>query len=497
MADKDKKENAINDEVVPATKPKKAAPPQEDPQDDDDEQKEEEKRLRQEKVKKRKEEMRRKAEQRRKQEQEEEDDVEDEAPSKAQKSKPAATKNPIRENVVNNSVMFLNHPKVKSAPLSQKIAYFQKKGLTPEEIQETLERAGESVGSANTGYSPSAPSATQSYNNPAIPPRPSNYYGPQVPPQAYPPYPQQQIIPAPPPQQPWYGGKLGFAVTIASCVGIGMGFSYIAKNYISPWLFNNREKDNETKQREEYQTKVFEEMLQSLKTMQQSNTELKDYMKTQGELKDLVKTALETKNTAPSLSQSGARDLERIKIAELEAELKKMKAQLVDAKSLQTASTSSYQSWNPTESKIPAWQRSVSASSAPSVNTNTPTQPQNVDSFKSPAKEGPSTPTSSTSPDPVPQSYTQILEMVRNGQLPDDIKDIDDKPREPFAPIEKGERESRPKPWMKKGTDTAPASSTPTTTTVAPAAAEQANGQAQAETKPASTEAKPTEEIVS
>lgn len=107
-------------------------------------------------------------------------------------------------------------------------------------------------------------------------------------------------MPAPPPPQPWYGGKLGLAITVASCVGIGMGFSYVAKNYISPWLFSRPDKE-ETKQREEYQTKVFEEMLQSLKSMQQSNTELKDYMKTQGELKDLIKTALDTRTTTSNL----------------------------------------------------------------------------------------------------------------------------------------------------------------------------------------------------
>jgi hypothetical protein len=40
--------------------------------------------------------------------------------------------------------------------------------------------------------------------------------------------------------------------------------------------------------------------------------------------------------------------------------------------------------------------------------------------------------------------------MVARGETPPGIKDINDKPQDPYAKVEKGERESPAKPWMYK-----------------------------------------------
>eukprot|EP00903_Cladosiphon_okamuranus_P007143 g6937.t1 len=59
----------------------------------------------------------------------------------------------MREEQVANGVNFLVHPKVKTAPLSQRISFLENKGLTPEEIQVALSRveAGQGDLSATAG----------------------------------------------------------------------------------------------------------------------------------------------------------------------------------------------------------------------------------------------------------------------------------------------------------------------------------------------------------
>ena len=47
----------------------------------------------------------------------------------------------LREPQVENAVKFLTNPKVTNAPLSQKLAFLQNKGLTEKEVAESLRRA--------------------------------------------------------------------------------------------------------------------------------------------------------------------------------------------------------------------------------------------------------------------------------------------------------------------------------------------------------------------
>jgi len=200
---------------------------EEDDTDDEEEQKrlEEEKRARKEAVKKRKEEMKRKADEKKRREKalrEDEDEDEEEIPTttttKSKKIAPA-----IREDIVNSSVNFLNHPKVKPSPLSQKMAFLQKKGLTQEEIQEALNRAN--------------------VVTPTYAPQPAATIGVIPPPQYAPPIPYQQPVRIQPVSSPWYGGKLGFLLTAVTCVGAGVGFTFLAKKYLLPKNEENEKKD--------------------------------------------------------------------------------------------------------------------------------------------------------------------------------------------------------------------------------------------------------------
>lgn len=153
---------------------------------------EEEREARRQRVLKRREELAKRDEERRKTVPTIDDLDAVETPKKTEGPKPK-----IREDVVQSGVAFLNHPKVKQAPLSQKMSFFQKKGLTPEEIQEALTRAGISQTATNaspqiqqspvqsvpqTGTpQPQYPQASP-YQQPAYPyPPPGSYAGPIVP----------------------------------------------------------------------------------------------------------------------------------------------------------------------------------------------------------------------------------------------------------------------------------------------------------------------------
>lgn len=47
---------------------------------------------------------------------------------------------PIREDQVANAVNFLSHPKVRSSPIVHRRTFLERKGLTPEEIDEAFRR---------------------------------------------------------------------------------------------------------------------------------------------------------------------------------------------------------------------------------------------------------------------------------------------------------------------------------------------------------------------
>ncbi|CAM9681814.1 unnamed protein product, partial [Phaeothamnion confervicola] len=56
----------------------------------------------------------------------------------------------MREDQVESGVKFLRHPQVVTTPLSQRVAFLEKKGLTPDEISESLARAGGALGGEGT-----------------------------------------------------------------------------------------------------------------------------------------------------------------------------------------------------------------------------------------------------------------------------------------------------------------------------------------------------------
>nr|CAB3264786.1 peroxisomal membrane protein PEX14-like [Phallusia mammillata] len=55
---------------------------------------------------------------------------------------PIVESEPLRENLITTAIKFLQNPKVQSSPLPQKKDFLKRKGLTEEEIQAAVERAG-------------------------------------------------------------------------------------------------------------------------------------------------------------------------------------------------------------------------------------------------------------------------------------------------------------------------------------------------------------------
>eukprot|EP01117_Protostelium_nocturnum_P017339 TRINITY_DN704_c0_g1_i1.p1 TRINITY_DN704_c0_g1~~TRINITY_DN704_c0_g1_i1.p1 ORF type:complete len:446 (+),score=218.80 TRINITY_DN704_c0_g1_i1:132-1469(+) len=363
-------------------------------------------------------------------------------------SQPTPAPAKLREDLVASSVNFLNHPKVKPSPLTQKTSFLQKKGLTQEEINEAFRRVGESSPSdsssqgnrnqSNGGYV-NSPSSQQ--NQPYYPPQQQQQ-------QVYRPPPPQQL-PPPPPQ--WYHTGSGLALIALGCVGLGAGVSALAKTVL-PYLTGENvareEKRRRKKAKEEEKqandAKTMSEMMNSIKSLQEKNDSLQE------NLRNILQSQNEKQREAPeSMSKT-----DKARLRETEAELKRLRAVLVDKNVSGSLSTS--QSWTPqkdSKPSLPAWQ--MASSSTPKVEEPSSPKTEKVEKEESRIEEIPeekeTAPVVAPPDEPVNSSkFEEVMNMVKSGKIPDDVRNIDDKPRDTDAKIEKGAREPRQKPWERK-----------------------------------------------
>ncbi|KAI9491039.1 peroxisomal membrane anchor protein conserved region-domain-containing protein [Zychaea mexicana] len=98
---------------------------------------------------------------------------------------------PLNEQLIKSAVSFLSSPNVKSAETVKKVAFLQKKGLNPTEIQEAFKRVDEAVPSVPAGPTASSPATAPSA--PLIPTRP--VYQQQQPSIVYQPLPPAPAMP--------------------------------------------------------------------------------------------------------------------------------------------------------------------------------------------------------------------------------------------------------------------------------------------------------------
>lgn len=130
------------------------------------------------------------------------------------------------------------------------------------------------------------------------------------------------------------------ALAAASCVSLGAGVAWLAKKYI---LRDPQEEKLKQKQLEEEneRKKKDEELRQAnLKTMEELTNALKHLQTQQSEVKDLVKNI----STSPVKQQptAGLDNTTKTMIAEMQAQINSLKAQIIDVRS---------SAWSPSTSK--------------------------------------------------------------------------------------------------------------------------------------------------
>lgn len=208
-----------------------------------------------------------------------------------------------------------------------------------------------------------------------------------------------------------------------------MGVSYLAKKYL--W----DDKDTSTPSP---QDKLAEQMNQTLSTLQSQNSELRDLLRD---------------NLRSSSTVSPPAMREKAEMAELRAELKTMKAMVMDMKA--TSKSPITPPWLPSSDAkptLPSWlTETPSSTSASHVKKSTQPSPTPLPTpSPSSEKPSPSSPSPSSQADEPerPKDFSKIMEMVQSGQKPDDVKDIDDSPT--GQTISKGSREAPLKPYQRK-----------------------------------------------
>jgi len=196
---------------------------------------------------------------------------------------------------------------------------------------------------------------------------------------------------------------------------------------------------------------VAEEVSLALKEMQVQNGELKEL------LKNFLNQSQQAQNGTTKLGGSPAEQGQKIEIAELKSELKKLKAMILDSKSssslnTQVVSSTTPKSWSPSQetlNKLPPWMEQDSGKNPlsfddPYDRVEKAHVRDNSDSVSPSSLEEP----------PRSKDFGKIMQMVKNGQTPDDIKQIDDKPIDPNFKIERGQRSAPLKPWQKNSSET-------------------------------------------
>jgi len=339
---------------------------------------------------------------------------------------------PIREEVVSSSANFLNHPKVKSSPQEQKISFLQKKGLTQEEIDEALKRSNTSAAITPVAKIPTPTQSGIQSSGPVIHQQPNNYLPPnytQLPP-------GYQLVPQYTPSS--YSTRFGFVATVASCITFGIGLAVLVNKYFSKDDSENLAKLKKMQEEKEIEWKKEEKRKQSLKLLEEISVSLKDMQTQNIEIKEIIKSVEKKDSNAfrQPISSFPVDNSTKMVISEMQAQLNSLKAQVVDMKS----TTGIRQAWSPSsitqKSSIPAWQNSANI-------TNSTVSEDRIKLMSSKKDELIVT-------HPYSNDFMKIAEMVKNGQTPPGIKEINDKPEDPNVIIEKGELETPTKPWIEQ-----------------------------------------------
>lgn len=318
---------------------------------------------------------------------------------------------PMREEQVQNAVKFLSHPKVRGSPVIYRRSFLEKKGLTKEEIDEAFRRVPDPPPSAQATTANQADGQGKTTNVPT-----------QSTTQSLQPAAAATIAPVGTLARyrfHWSHAILAVGLLAAS----GAGTAVLIKNAIIPRLRSwvrkvVLEDENDIEKKTDTKPSLAEEAAAAAKAaaaaaadvakasqeMLNSKTEERRYF---GELMSLLDVQVQEMK---SMSNS---------IRKLEGETRASRTSLVDHEDSRLTVTKSKQQY---------------------VNGKTEYDMHSVQSFSAPASvEPPAAPHS--------KSYMEIMAMVRRGEKPPNVRDIDDLPPNPNQQPSNPRLAPRAKPW--------------------------------------------------
>ncbi|GAM28873.1 hypothetical protein SAMD00019534_120490 [Acytostelium subglobosum LB1] len=253
----------------------------------------------------------------------EDDDEEEVVVVKKKKSQAASVAPPVaattpglREDLVRKAVTFLTNPNVKNTALGRKVAYLEKRGMTPEEIKEALMRheelkSGGGITTSGTNTTSSTrstagvSSATPRRSTTGVAPYTSSSSSTQL--QSYQPQQQQQQVYQPQQQQlqqqqPIYSNQMAqpmypgdrrqqvyaaantfswgnVLMSVTALVGVASGLAYLTSNYILPYF---RKEGGASGEQEKKTEKKISDLQEQINLLQQAiatqSSEFKEMM---------------------------------------------------------------------------------------------------------------------------------------------------------------------------------------------------------------------------
>ena len=330
-------------------------------------------------------------------------------PENGEQGDPVSAGVTVREDLVQNGVAFLSHPKVRSSPAASKRSFLEQKGLTSNEIDEAFRRAPE-IREAEVPQIASQPSTKPS----AVEQRPVQW--------------GQVAL------------GVGFAATGA------YAFKSVVWPYVADTLKSWRRSDSNAT------TPVITE------TDRESNAAqaIANAVKLQTEELGLAVASIKSLVEKLEKGKLPAEDLETVTISDLRHELRSFASTLNEIAKPSKSTTALETELADIKALLNDYLRTPRSGSATPQDMPTP-------GSLLPGHSADISMANGNSQDRHPPSYMEVLEMLEKGQTPPGIRtDINDKPPNPKQPPNESRLKPRPKPWERSGSSEGSADETPT-----------------------------------
>ncbi|XP_078373966.1 peroxisomal membrane protein PEX14-like isoform X2 [Oculina patagonica] len=229
----------------------------------------------------------------------------------------------MRQKRIDTAVKFLQNPKVRETPMSQRKAFLEKKGLKKDEVEEAIRLSG------------TAADETSPPTHPPLPPQ----RGSRAPSSSF-------ASAPPPPPVPWRS-YVGAAILGG---GIGYTVAHLFKTFILPYIYHKKSKEEE--KLEKIETTVTELKGNMVDTVQKSLDSVQGLLEQQQT--KLHSLALDLASTQSKVALLPS---ESYTVGDLKGEILSLKGLLLNRKQFPSPMVGS----TPSAPSIPAWQRTVTS----------------------------------------------------------------------------------------------------------------------------------------